>query len=46
MKGTIGYDDLLEKIKKTGKEVRLLFTATARCMEVLIVVLGSLWRDS
>ena len=21
--GTIGYDDLLEKIKKTGKEVRL-----------------------
>ncbi|ETW85848.1 copper chaperone [Heterobasidion irregulare TC 32-1] len=22
VKGTIGYDDLLEKIKKTGKEVR------------------------
>lgn len=24
MTGTIGYDDLLAKIQKTGKEVRLL----------------------
>lgn len=27
VKGTISYDDVLEKIKKTGKEVRLYFIA-------------------
>lgn len=47
VKGTIPYDDLLEKIKKTGKEVRgvLSLWYRGRVPEEALCCVGSLWRD-
>lgn len=49
--GTIPYDDLLEKIKKTGKTVRdLLFKlriiAMARCLDGIILGLCDIFDRS
>lgn len=41
--GTIPYDDLLAKLKKTGKEVsHAIILVAGACLSLL----GSLWRDS
>lgn len=53
--GTIPYDDLLEKIKKTGKTVRgflleLRSISVARCLDGIIfgcvMSIGPLWGDA
>jgi hypothetical protein len=41
--GSIPYDDLLAKLKKTGKEVRL--SAFRSAFMSLFYLLGSLWGD-
>ncbi|KAJ7219305.1 hypothetical protein GGX14DRAFT_356675, partial [Mycena pura] len=44
--GTIPYEDVLAKIKKTGKEVRGTFAHVPLVSLCLLFFLGSLWGDS
>lgn len=44
MKGSIPYDTLLEKIKKTGKEVRMPASSIVS-LELTTILVGPLGRD-